>query len=169
MCLLQYKLYLSCKAQRSGHQTINFNLQRASCISVEVGMRTVNCTSRWLKRPRIKVLLRPSQSLGLNLIELLWNQLKGDINDRKPSDGAKLKQFCKRRVEGNFSKTTQSYDCQLSKVKHLLKTNSNGDLLHVSMWAITSMQSDQHVDTTLRMWVITSMLTNIDLLHSVCK
>jgi len=36
-----------------------------------------------------------SQRQGLNLIEMLWHDLKQSIRARKPSNVAELKQFCK--------------------------------------------------------------------------
>ncbi len=37
----------------------------------------------------------PSQSPGLNPIEMLWHDLKQPIHAKKPSNVAELKQFCK--------------------------------------------------------------------------
>lgn len=37
----------------------------------------------------------PSQSLDLNVIEMLWNGLKHPVHARKPSNVAELKRFCK--------------------------------------------------------------------------
>ncbi len=41
----------------------------------------------------------PSQSPDLNLIEMLWHDLKQSIHARKPSNVAELKQFCKEEWE----------------------------------------------------------------------
>ncbi len=43
----------------------------------------------------MKVLEWPSQSTDLNLIEMLWHDLKQSIHDQKPSNVAELKQLCK--------------------------------------------------------------------------
>ena len=43
----------------------------------------------------MKVLEWPSQSPDLNLIEMLWRDLKKAVHARKPSNVAELKQFCK--------------------------------------------------------------------------
>ncbi len=43
----------------------------------------------------MKVLEWPSPSTDLNLIEMLWHDLKQSIHARKPSNVAELKQFCK--------------------------------------------------------------------------
>ncbi len=56
---------------------------------------TSKSTSEWLKKNKIKVLEWPSQSPDLNLIEMLWHDLKQTIHARKPSNVAELKQFCK--------------------------------------------------------------------------
>ncbi len=56
---------------------------------------TSKSTSEWLKKNKSKVLERLSQSPDLNLIEMLWDDLKQSIYARKPSDVAELKQFCK--------------------------------------------------------------------------
>ncbi len=56
---------------------------------------TSKFTSEWLKKNKIKVLEWPSQSPDLNLIEMLWHDLKQSIHDQKPSNVAELKQFCK--------------------------------------------------------------------------
>ncbi len=56
---------------------------------------TSKSTSEWLKENKIKVLEWPSQSPELNLIEMLWHDLKQSIHARKPSNVAELKQFCK--------------------------------------------------------------------------
>ncbi len=56
---------------------------------------TSKSTSEWLKKNKIKVLEGPNQSLDLNLIEMLWHNLKQSIHARKPSNVAELKQFCK--------------------------------------------------------------------------
>ncbi len=56
---------------------------------------TSKSTSEWLKKNKIKVLECPSQSPGLNPIEMLWHDLKQSIHAWKPSNVAELKQFCK--------------------------------------------------------------------------
>ncbi len=56
---------------------------------------TSKSTSEWLKKNKIKVLEWPNQSPDLNLIEMLWHDLKQSIHARKPSNVAELKQFCK--------------------------------------------------------------------------
>ncbi len=56
---------------------------------------TSKSTSEWLKKNKIKVLEWPSQSPDLNLIEMLWHDLKQSFHARKPSNEAELKQFCK--------------------------------------------------------------------------
>ncbi len=56
---------------------------------------TSKSTSEWLKKNKIKVLEWPSQSPDLNLIEMLWHDLKQSIHAQKPSNVAELKQFCK--------------------------------------------------------------------------
>ncbi len=45
------------------------------------------------RKIKIKVLEWPSQSPNLNLIEMLWHDLKQSIHARKPSNVAELKQF----------------------------------------------------------------------------
>ncbi len=47
------------------------------------------------RKNKIKVLEWPSQRPDLNLIEMLWHDLKQSIHARKPSNVAELKQFCK--------------------------------------------------------------------------
>ncbi len=56
---------------------------------------TSKSTSEWLKKNKIKVLEWPNQSPDLNLIEMLWHDLKQSIHAWKPSNVAELKQFCK--------------------------------------------------------------------------
>ncbi|KAK3558102.1 hypothetical protein QTP86_009893 [Hemibagrus guttatus] len=52
-------------------------------------------TSEWLKKNKMKTLEWPSQSPDLNLIEMLWHDLKKVVHARKPSNVAELQQFCK--------------------------------------------------------------------------
>ncbi|KAK3506739.1 hypothetical protein QTP70_021775 [Hemibagrus guttatus] len=52
-------------------------------------------TSEWLKKNKMKTLELPSQSPDLNLIEMLWHDLKKVVHARKPSNVAELQQFCK--------------------------------------------------------------------------
>ncbi len=52
-------------------------------------------TSEWLKKNKIKVLEWPNKNLDLNLIEMLWHDLKQSFHAWKPSNLAELKQFCK--------------------------------------------------------------------------
>ncbi|KAK3555833.1 hypothetical protein QTP86_029038 [Hemibagrus guttatus] len=52
-------------------------------------------TSEWLKKNKMKTLEWPSQSPDLNLIEMLWHNLKKVVHARKPSNVAELQQFCK--------------------------------------------------------------------------
>ncbi len=56
---------------------------------------TSKSTYEWFKKNKMKVLEWPSQSPDLNLIEMLWHDLKQFIHARKPSNVAELKQFCK--------------------------------------------------------------------------
>ncbi len=55
---------------------------------------TNKSTSEWLKKKKIKVLEWPSQRLDLNLIKMLWHDLKQTFHAWKPSNVAELKQFC---------------------------------------------------------------------------
>ncbi len=57
--------------------------------------QTSKSTSEWLKKNKIKVLEWPNQSPDLNLIEMLWHDLKQSFHAWKPSSVAELKQFCK--------------------------------------------------------------------------
>ena len=57
---------------------------------------TSQSTSEWLKKNKIKVLKWPSQSLDLNLIEMLCHALKQAVYARKPSNVAELKQLLKK-------------------------------------------------------------------------
>ncbi len=43
----------------------------------------------------MKVLEWPNQSPDLNLIEMMWHDLKQSIHARKPSNVSELKQLCK--------------------------------------------------------------------------
>ncbi|KAK3534889.1 hypothetical protein QTP70_001921 [Hemibagrus guttatus] len=56
---------------------------------------TSKSTSEWLKKNKMKTLEWPSQSPGLNPIEMLWHDLKKVVHARKPSNVAELQQFCK--------------------------------------------------------------------------
>ncbi|KAK3556190.1 hypothetical protein QTP70_005587 [Hemibagrus guttatus] len=56
---------------------------------------TSKSTSEWLKKNKMKTLEWPSQSPDLNPIEMLWHDLKKVVHARKPSNVAKLQQFCK--------------------------------------------------------------------------
>ncbi|KAK3546720.1 hypothetical protein QTP70_033377 [Hemibagrus guttatus] len=56
---------------------------------------TSKSTSEWLKKNKMKTLEWPSQSPDLNLIEMLWHDLKKVVHVRKPSNVAELQQFCK--------------------------------------------------------------------------
>ncbi len=52
---------------------------------------TNKSTSEWLKKKQIKVLEWPSQRLDLNLIKMLWHDLKQSFHAWKPSNVAELK------------------------------------------------------------------------------
>ncbi len=56
---------------------------------------TSKATSEWLKKNIIKVLEWPNQSPYLNLIEMLWYDLKQSFHAWNLSSVAELKQFCK--------------------------------------------------------------------------
>ncbi|KAK3533217.1 hypothetical protein QTP70_013621 [Hemibagrus guttatus] len=56
---------------------------------------TSKSTSEWLKKNKMKTLEWPSQSPDLNLIEMLWHDLKKVVHARKSSNVAELQQFCK--------------------------------------------------------------------------
>ncbi|KAK3548669.1 hypothetical protein QTP70_016419 [Hemibagrus guttatus] len=56
---------------------------------------TSKSTSEWLKKNKMKTLEWPSQSPGLNPMEMLWHDLKKVVHARKPSNVAELQQFCK--------------------------------------------------------------------------
>ena len=47
-----------------------------------------------LQQKKIRLLEWPSQSPDLNLIEMLWHDLKRAIHTRHPRNIAELKQFC---------------------------------------------------------------------------
>ncbi len=51
----------------------------------------------WMAQNKNKIKFSewPSQSPGLNPIEMLWHDLKQSIHARKPSNVTELKQFCK--------------------------------------------------------------------------
>ncbi len=57
---------------------------------------TSKSTSEWLKKNKIKVLEWPNQSPDLNLIEMLWHDLKQSFHAWKPSSVAELKKICKK-------------------------------------------------------------------------
>ncbi len=46
-------------------------------------------------KTKLRFLEWPNQSPNLNLIGMLWHDLKQSIHARKPSNVAELKQFCK--------------------------------------------------------------------------
>ncbi len=56
---------------------------------------TSKSTSEWLNKNKNKVLEWPSQSPDLNLIEMLWHDLKQSIHAWKPSNVTELKQIYK--------------------------------------------------------------------------
>ncbi|KAK1788663.1 hypothetical protein P4O66_002483 [Electrophorus voltai] len=56
---------------------------------------TSKSTFEWLKKNKMKTLEWPSQSPGLNPIEMLWHDLKKAVHAQKPSNVAKLQLFCK--------------------------------------------------------------------------
>ena len=45
---------------------------------------TSKSTSEWLKRNKMEVLERPSQSPDLNPIDMLWHDLEQSVHARKP-------------------------------------------------------------------------------------
>lgn len=51
-------------------------------------------TKTWLKRTKWRVLERPSQSRDLNLIEMLWGDLKRFVHVRNPLNITQLKEGC---------------------------------------------------------------------------
>ncbi len=75
---------------------------------------TSKSTSEWLKKNKIKVLEWPSQSPDLNMIEMLWLDLKQSFHAWKPSNVAELKQFCKEwaKIAPQWCEKTH---CQLSE------------------------------------------------------
>jgi hypothetical protein len=52
-------------------------------------------TTEWLQQKKTRLLEWPSQSPDLNLIEMLWHDLKRTIHTRHPKNVAELKQVCK--------------------------------------------------------------------------
>uniref|UniRef100_A0A4W5KWW1 Tc1-like transposase DDE domain-containing protein n=1 Tax=Hucho hucho TaxID=62062 RepID=A0A4W5KWW1_9TELE len=52
-------------------------------------------TTEWLLQKKIRLLEWPSQSPDLNLIEMLWHDLKREVHTRHPKNNVELKQFCK--------------------------------------------------------------------------
>uniref|UniRef100_A0A803JRB2 Tc1-like transposase DDE domain-containing protein n=1 Tax=Xenopus tropicalis TaxID=8364 RepID=A0A803JRB2_XENTR len=58
-------------------------------------MHRSKSTTEWLKQKKIRLLEWPSQRPDLNLIEMLWHDLKKAIYTRHPKNIAELKQFCK--------------------------------------------------------------------------
>uniref|UniRef100_A0A8C5WF56 Transposase n=1 Tax=Leptobrachium leishanense TaxID=445787 RepID=A0A8C5WF56_9ANUR len=66
---------------------------------------TSNSTKEWLQQNKIRLLEWPSQSPDLNLIEMLWHELKRAIHTRHPKNIATLKQFS----EEEWSKITPDH------------------------------------------------------------
>ena len=52
-------------------------------------------TTEWLQEKKIRLLEWPSRTPDLNLIEMLWYELKRAVHTRHPKNIAELKQFCK--------------------------------------------------------------------------
>uniref|UniRef100_A0AAY5JX76 Tc1-like transposase DDE domain-containing protein n=1 Tax=Esox lucius TaxID=8010 RepID=A0AAY5JX76_ESOLU len=51
-------------------------------------------TLQWLQQKKVKVLEWPSQSSDLNVIELLWGDLKRAVHARRPKTLHDLEAFC---------------------------------------------------------------------------
>ncbi len=55
---------------------------------------TSHSTKEWLKKNKVNVLERLSQSPDLNPIKMLWKDLKQAVHRRKPTNIPELKRFC---------------------------------------------------------------------------
>ncbi len=55
---------------------------------------TSHSTKEWLKKNKVNVLEWLSQSPDLNLIEMLWKDLKQAVHRRKPTNITEFKWFC---------------------------------------------------------------------------
>ncbi|MGH0158770.1 UNVERIFIED_CONTAM: hypothetical protein FKN15_044380 [Acipenser sinensis] len=81
---------------------------------------TSRSTKEWLQKMKFHVLEWPSQSLDLNPIEMLWQDLKQAVHARKPSNVTELKQFCKedwaKIPQNRCERLTNSYRKRLVEV-----------------------------------------------------